>query len=47
MRSWSAPSGREVAYKLAAIDELALAYGCSIHKAQGSEYPCVVIPLHT
>src|SRR5579864_372530 len=31
--------GREVAYELAAIDELALAYACSIHKAQGSEYP--------
>ena len=39
--------GREVIYELAAIDELALAYACSIHKAQGSEYPCVVIPLHT
>jgi exodeoxyribonuclease V alpha subunit len=39
--------GRDVAYELAAIDELALAYACSIHKAQGSEYPCVVIPLHT
>jgi exodeoxyribonuclease V alpha subunit len=39
--------GREVVYALAAIDELALAYACSIHKAQGSEYPCVVIPLHT
>jgi exodeoxyribonuclease V alpha subunit len=39
--------GREVAYEIAAIDELALAYACSIHKAQGSEYPCVVIPLHT
>ncbi len=39
--------GREVLYELAAIDELALAYACSIHKAQGSEYPCVVIPLHT
>jgi exodeoxyribonuclease V alpha subunit len=39
--------GREVVYELAAIDELALAYACSIHKAQGSEYPCVVIPLHT
>jgi exodeoxyribonuclease V alpha subunit len=39
--------GRDVVYELAAIDELALAYACSIHKAQGSEYPCVVIPLHT
>ncbi len=39
--------GREVLYEAAALDELALAYACSIHKAQGSEYPCVVIPLHT
>ena len=39
--------GREVAYDFGSIDELVLAYACSIHKAQGSEYPCVVIPLHT
>jgi exodeoxyribonuclease V alpha subunit len=39
--------GREVTYELAALDELVLAYACSIHKSQGSEYPCVVIPLHT
>jgi exodeoxyribonuclease V alpha subunit len=39
--------GRAVTYELTAIDELALAYACSIHKAQGSEYPCVVIPLHS
>ena len=23
------------------------AYACSIHKSQGSEYPAVIIPLHT
>ena len=39
--------GREVTYDFGSIDELVLAYACSIHKAQGSEYPCVVIPLHT
>jgi len=39
--------GREVAYDFGSIDELVLAYACTIHKAQGSEYPCVVIPLHT
>jgi exodeoxyribonuclease V alpha subunit len=39
--------GREVAYEEADLDELVLAYACSIHKSQGSEYPCVVIPLHT
>jgi exodeoxyribonuclease V alpha subunit len=39
--------GREVRYDYADLDELVLAYACSIHKAQGSEYPAVVIPLHT
>jgi exodeoxyribonuclease V alpha subunit len=29
------------------LDQLTLAYACSIHKSQGSEYPAVVIPLHT
>jgi exodeoxyribonuclease V alpha subunit len=39
--------GRRVVYDFADQDELALAYACSVHKAQGSEYPCVVMPLHT
>src|SRR5262249_39623603 len=39
--------GREVPYDYASLDELVPAYACSIHKSQGSEYPCVVIPLHT
>jgi exodeoxyribonuclease V alpha subunit len=38
---------RVIAYDPADLDQLVLAYACSIHKAQGSEYPCVVIPLHT
>jgi exodeoxyribonuclease V alpha subunit len=38
---------RVIAYDTADLDELVLAYACSIHKAQGSEYPCVVVPLHT
>ncbi|HKI00588.1 MAG TPA: ATP-dependent RecD-like DNA helicase [Thermoanaerobaculia bacterium] len=42
-----ATDGREVAYEFGSIDELVLAYACSIHKSQGSEYPCVVIPLHS
>ena len=29
------------------LDELSLAYVLSIHKSQGSEFPCVVIPIHT
>jgi exodeoxyribonuclease V alpha subunit len=39
--------GRSVAYDFGELDELALAYACSIHKSQGSEYPAVVMPLHT
>ena len=39
--------GRTVTYEPADLDELVLAYACSIHKSQGSEYPCVVIPIHT
>lgn len=39
--------GRSVSYDFSFLDELTLAYACSIHKSQGSEYPCVVIPLHT
>lgn len=42
-----AVDGREVAYDFGSVDELVPAYACSIHKSQGSEYPCVVIPLHT
>jgi exodeoxyribonuclease V alpha subunit len=37
--------GREVAYAFGELDELVLAYATTIHKAQGSEYPAVVIPL--
>lgn len=42
-----AVDGREAVYDFASLDELVPAYACSIHKSQGSEYPCVVIPLHT
>lgn len=37
---------RVIRYDQAALDEVVLAYACSIHKAQGSEYPAVVAPLH-
>ncbi len=39
--------GRAVVYDFGELDELGLAYSLTIHKAQGSEYPAVVIPLHT
>lgn len=38
---------REVLYDFCDLDELVLAYAVSIHKSQGSEFPCVVIPVHT
>lgn len=39
--------GRESFYDYGELDELTLAYASTIHKAQGSEYPAVVVPLHT
>jgi len=36
---------REVLYDFGELDELGLAYAITIHKAQGSEFPAVVIPL--
>lgn len=39
--------GKEILYEFYEIDELHLAYAVSIHKYQGSEYPCVIIPVHT
>ena len=38
--------GRSVTYGYGQLDELAVAYAVTIHKAQGSEYPAVVIPVH-
>ncbi len=39
--------GRVVGYPKPNLDELELAYAVTIHKSQGSEFPCVVIVLHT
>lgn len=38
---------RIVDYDLQELDELSLAYAITVHKSQGSEYPFVVIPIHT
>jgi exodeoxyribonuclease V alpha subunit len=38
---------KPVEYDFGELDELSLAYVLTIHKSQGSEYPAVVIPLHT
>jgi exodeoxyribonuclease V alpha subunit len=39
--------GRDIVYDSGELDRLVLAYATTIHKAQGSEYPAVVIPLTT
>src|SRR5690606_30486398 len=39
--------GRVVPYEAAELDQLVHAYAISVHKSQGSEYPCVVVPLLT
>ncbi|MBI5272798.1 MAG: ATP-dependent RecD-like DNA helicase [Chlamydiia bacterium] len=38
---------RNVSYDFSDLDELVLAYATSVHKYQGSECPCIVIPVHT
>ncbi|MDR1138119.1 MAG: ATP-dependent RecD-like DNA helicase, partial [Synergistaceae bacterium] len=37
----------EIRYEREELDELVHAYAVSIHKSQGSEYPAVIIPVHT
>ncbi len=39
--------GWKVPYDFSELDEIVLAYAVSVHKSQGSEYPAVVIPVHT
>ena len=39
--------GAPVAYDFLETDELMHAFAISVHKSQGSEYPCVVMPVMT
>ena len=39
--------GKPVVYGWGELDHLVPAYACTIHKSQGSEYPAVIIPLHS
>jgi exodeoxyribonuclease V alpha subunit len=39
--------GREVAYDVGELDAIVPAYATTVHKAQGSEDPAVVVPLVT
>jgi exodeoxyribonuclease V alpha subunit len=38
---------RVIKYNFSELEELVTAYACSVHKFQGSECPCVIIPIHT
>jgi exodeoxyribonuclease V alpha subunit len=38
---------RLVEYEPGELDELQLAYAMTIHKSQGSEFPCVILPVST
>lgn len=39
--------GSLVEYDFSELDEIVLAYACTVHKSQGSEFPAVVMPLYT
>ena len=38
---------KSVEYDFSELDEILLAYATSVHKYQGSEAPCIVMPIHT
>lgn len=38
---------RIIPYKQTELDEITLAYAITVHKSQGSEYPCVIMPVST
>ena len=39
--------GRPIRYEAAEISELQLAYAITVHKSQGSEFPCIILPIHS
>lgn len=39
--------GRRIEYEVGELDEVLPAYAMTIHKSQGSEFPAIVVPIHT
>jgi exodeoxyribonuclease V alpha subunit len=39
--------GRKLTYESGELTEIVLAYAITVHKSQGSEFPCVILPIHT
>lgn len=39
--------GKEVVYEAADFGEIVLAYAITVHKSQGSEFKCIILPIHT
>ncbi|MBI5346674.1 MAG: ATP-dependent RecD-like DNA helicase [Chlamydiae bacterium] len=37
---------RMISYDFSELDEISLAYAISVHKFQGSEAPCIIVPVH-
>ncbi|MFA5249981.1 MAG: ATP-dependent RecD-like DNA helicase [Parachlamydiales bacterium] len=37
---------KQISYDFSELDEVVLAYAVSVHKYQGSECPCIVMPVH-
>ena len=39
--------GRQITYESSELTEIVLAYATTVHKSQGSEFKCIIMPIHT